>query len=328
MKDSKKKNVSKGQGKGLRKVGNFLVALLFIASIVIAVFAGGELTAGKKQESNVVKGRMSLTSATYSTSYFVGDAFSFDKESAQILLLVKDPELNEVVKDENLPAEDYGFQINGDGEIYDDPSEVILTQEVTSVCVVSKTYPDIKVSIPVTVLEESGNGELLSEILIEAEDADLYDASGNLLSYDDKCTMPDGEKPYISSEGSSPAGESCSGGACLRNFKGGMRLEVTIVSTEDVKADLTVLCCMRPASGAFSSFFNATFNGESLSALLGQTIPAAGTGKYFEPYTMTSVQVSLKRGVNKLVIEALGNTANLDAFRFTTEKAVISVLED
>lgn len=326
MKDSKK-NVSKGQGKGLRKVGNFFVALLFIVSIVIAVFAGGELTANEKPDSNVVKGRMSLTSATYSTSYFVGDAFSFDKESAQILLLVKDPELNEVIKDENLPAEDYGFQINGVGDIYDDPSEVILTHEVTSVCVVSKTYPDIKVSIPVIVLEESSSAALLSECLIEAELADLYDASDNLLSYEDKCMMPDEEKPYISSQGSSPAGQDCSGGACLRNFKGGMRLEITIVSSEDIKADLTVLCCMRPSSGAFSDFFNVTFNGETLSALLGQTIPAAGTGKYFEPHTMTSVQVSLKRGVNKLVIEALGNTANLDAFRFTTEKAVLSVLE-
>lgn len=104
----------------------------------------------------------------------------------------------------------------------------------------------------------------MSECLIEAELADLYDASDNLLSYEDKCMMPDEEKPYISSQGSSPAGQDCSGGACLRNFKGGMRLEITIVSSEDIKADLTVLCCMRPSSGAFNSVAEVKRNGEEV----------------------------------------------------------------
>ncbi len=321
MKGSRRKNVSTGQNKGLRAVIYCIAALLFVVSVVYSVFSGGEIVAAN-QNSDVVKGMMRLNNTSYNTSYLAGDKFVFDKENADILLIAKDPLIKDMVKVENLPATEYGFQINGEGEIYEEPSDITLTADVKSISVVSVVYPDIKVSIPVSVLGNVDTSKLTNEVLLEAEDMDLYDTASNLLSYEDKCTLPTAEKPYISSEGEAPSGLDCSGGACLRNFSVGMKLVVTVVCSEATEADLTVLCCMRPAAGTFASFFDATFNGEHIAALDNQNIPGAGSG-YYTMHTMNTVKVQLSRGINTFVIKAKGATVNLDAFRFTAANAVL-----
>ena len=103
------------------------------------------------EETASVKGVLKITEEGFVTNYIENDAFSFDTTDTKIQLLAKDPEKEDVVNIPELPASSYGFKVNGDGEIIDDPSTITVTNEITSVSVVSKEYPTLTVDIPIRV---------------------------------------------------------------------------------------------------------------------------------------------------------------------------------
>ncbi len=126
-----------------------VLSVCFVASIILAVFIGGEFM--PDEESASVKGVLKITEEGFATNYIENDAFSFDTTNTKIQLLAKDPAKEDVVNIPELPAGSYGFKVNGEGEIIDDPSTITVTNEITLVSVVSKEYPTLSVDIPIRV---------------------------------------------------------------------------------------------------------------------------------------------------------------------------------
>ncbi len=250
-----------------------VVALLFVGSVLLSVFAGGELS--EAEAAGEVKGFLRLSEAKYSSTYLVGDTFVFDKEESCVNLVVKDPAREEIVVVDDLDGVGYGFQVNGEGDIHLDASEIVMTADVEKISVVSRDYPTIKTDLPTTVISAEGIA-LSDDLLLEAErDADIY-REGKLLSYTDKTTLPNTSKPFISSAGSSPDGLDCSGGACLRNFqKENMRVVYRIVCTEETEVEFTVLICKKPKSKNMGEWFDITLNGVHIAETEAQSVPAA-----------------------------------------------------
>jgi len=321
----KTKNFYSKHRKTVNLTSGLVLAALFVGSICLSIFSGGELLhMNDGSSSSDVKGVMKLTSASYNTSYITGDSFVFDKDSAVIQLLVKDPSLDSVVDIENLPPEDYGFMINGEGEFYEDASSVIMGQGIDSVYVVSKDYQTVGVEIPVTVYKSIDTSLLIDDYLMEAEDADLYDAAGNLLTDEQKATEPNDNKPYRSDEGQTPAGEDCSGGACLRNLTVGMYTAFDFVSSTSGTVTMNLGICERPKAVTLDNVDSIDVNGKLITT--GATIPASSDGGYFTNYVVHDISISVVRGFNKVVITDKNSSEgipNLDYVEFKASEATI-----
>lgn len=302
-----------------------LLALLFAGSVLIAVFAGGEFAT--KDEATGIKGIMRLTEAKYSSSYFAGDKFSFDKENSEVMLLAKDPAIENVVKIDDLPAPEYGFRITGQEQIYTDPSEIVMSEGITSIDVVSVRYPTVYTSVGVSVIGSVDSGKLTAETTFEAETANLYKGE-ELLTQEQKATLPDAEKPYLSNAGTAEniKGQDCSGGACLRNFSNGMKLEFNFVSTETTEIELEMLICERPQASAFDDGYKMKINGEEFTT--GLQVPAGGSGNYFTPYTLPRVDIPVQRGLNVLTFEYnISSPHNFDAIKLYADGAILAGID-
>lgn len=282
-------------------IASVALSLLFIGSMLLAMFIGGELNT-IAAEKNQVTGIMQFAEASYSTSYFSGDKFEFDKNNSQVCLIVKDPSKEQLVNETDLAASKYGFKVNGEGAIIDNASSIVMTTDVRFIDVVSKDYPSIKVTIPVSVVSVDGV-EFKSELTLEAEEADMY-LEGELLTESEKLSLPETAKPFLSSGGTgsnvNPSGvETCSGGACIRNLGTyDVTVEFTVVCKENTAVDFTVLICKRPKAYNLGASFQLLLNGNVFSDADNFTIPAGGSGVYFESYTLQTVSVTLNRGVN------------------------------
>lgn len=269
-----------------------VLALGFVGSIIGAIFSGGEFS--QIEEAEPVKGLFKINESVYSDSYIAGDHFSFDKEKSKILLVAKDPAIEKIVKIEDLPASEYGFMANGEGEYYQEASSIIMSKEITSVSVVSRVYRELKYDIPVSVYGGINNEVLKPSLLIEAENADLYDATGKLLTQEEKETLPTKEKPYISNKGSDINGTECSGGAALRNISSGMKIDFKFVSSKNITTNINLKICKRKTASSFDDGYKMLVNG---NLYLTNVMVPQGDG-YFTPYTIELKDVSLKRGVN------------------------------
>lgn len=134
-----------------------VLAVLFIGSILLAVFMGGEFT--KEPEAPVTaKGKISFASSDYKTEYDEGDEFYFNKAGTEVMVIAKIPDEEEIFRDQ-LYDNEYGFQVNGEGEILMEASEITITSEVTAVSVVWVKHPTIKTDIPVTLIGADATGD-------------------------------------------------------------------------------------------------------------------------------------------------------------------------
>ena len=321
----KAKGFYESKKKPIIAIGSSVLAVLFVASVVIAVFCGGEFTK-KDEKKKEVKGLLQIVNASYSVSYLDGDSFSFDKQTAEISLIARDPAFTETVKIPKLPATEYGFKVNGEGEFISEPNDVKMTKDVKTVRLVSKLYQNIGKDIEVTVTDKPDVGELTNKVLIEAETADLYTADGKLLTDEEKRTLPSADKPYISSAGTTVAGSDCSGGAALRNFSSGMKVQFKVYSDVNQEADFTILTCQRPKDTEFDTGYVITVNSTTIKT--GATVPGLGKKEYFTPYTLPSVKITLGRGIN-IITFAYGTAfpCNLDAVQIeTAESKTLAVL--
>lgn len=306
-------------------VSSVVLSLLFVGSILLAIFQGGELIA--KEEKSEVKGLLQLEESSYQTEYLSGEKFSFDKEKSQVKLIAKDPLIETVVKVENLPASQYGFRI-GDGEIFDNAEDVVMTEGVTAVSVVSKYYPNLKIDIPVNVVSMDGV-ELKKEILLEAETAKLYEGK-KLITNEEKLTLPEADKPYNSSAGTAQ-GADCSGGACLRNLgTRNMKVRFDVICTEETEVEMTVKYCRRPDGKVFGDYFKVKVNGVTNTEIAGINTLAGESGQYFTPADLQTVKLKFKKGINTVIFESgpevgTQNPVNLDALLFVCNSAVIGV---
>ena len=313
----------------LKVVGALVLVACFALNVVYAIFSGGEFES--VAEDTTVKGLMRISKGEYSTSYIAGDLFSFDKEASEIFLVAKDPAEKELVKIEDLPASDFGFLVNGEGEVIDDPKTIVMNTNITKVTVVSKKYPTLMVDIPVKVINSLGSTQLVSELVYEGEVAQIYE-SGVLLTQNDLKTRPSANKPYLSSVGSVPDHiYDWSGGAVLRQFQStDMKIVMEVVCTEACDVQLEIMVCSRKETKAFSGYYKFTLNGEKVQAIDDAIIPEATDGGYFQPYTIPAVTVHFERGVNTLVFESgskvgTKNPTNFDAVRIIAEKAVLGI---
>ena len=305
-----------------------VLAVCFIGNVLWSIFSGGEFSTVSKTAE--VMGLLRLNESSYITDYLTGDTFSFDKEKTDITLIAKDPAIDHVVKIENLPASEYGFSINGEGDIYDKAEEITLNADVKSVSVVSKYYPNLKVDIPVTVVSTEGV-EFKDSLLLEAEKAKLY-KDNVLLQAEEKLVQPNEDKPFLSSAGNTVEGADCSGGACLRNFTtNNMKVQFDIVCTEDAEVVLTIKYCKRPDGKTFGNYYKVKVNGKENSAIASLQTGAGEAGTYFTPADLETVTLTLTRGINTITFES-GDTAgtknpcNLDAILLTSTAKVMGVV--
>lgn len=316
------------QMKILKIVLPIVVATLFIGSVFLAIFVGGEFS--QMAEPETVKGLMRMSESKYASKYFVGDSFSFDKESAVIQLVAKDPLIDNIVKIERLPASEFGFLVNGTGEYYSDPADIEMTLDVQSVSVVSRVYRNLGIEIPVKVVAPVSADKLSSELLFEAEDANIYQ-DGKLLTYEDLTTKPASDKPFFSNAGTAPQdGSLLSGGVCLRNFQSlNMKVEFEIVCNEEAEVEFEILLCMRNKAVNFPDSYILTVNGEGIPAINAMSIPADPAGGYFAPYTTQTVTIKLNRGFNTIVFESgsaagTGSPCNLDAIHLKATSPILA----
>ena len=149
-----------------------VLSIGFVGTVTYSVFSGGEFE--NNVETQEAKGILTITEAKYNVNYLDGDKFSFEKESARVQLLAKDPLIETMVIIDELPESEYGFKVNGQGDIYVNPGDITLSKEVDTIDVVSVVYPNIKTTIDVTVLSGINNEKLTNSILFEAESANIY----------------------------------------------------------------------------------------------------------------------------------------------------------
>ena len=304
------------------------IAILFVGSVCLAIFSGGELS--QVAEPEIVKGLIRMNQSKYATKYFVGDTFSFDKEAAVIQLVAKDPLIDGIVKIDRLPSSEFGFLVNGTGEYFSNPADIHMTMDVESISVVSRVYRNLGIELPVKVVAPVDADKLVSELLFEAEHANIYQ-DGKLLTYEDLSTKPATDKPFLSNEGTAPQdGSKLSGGVCLRNFQSlNMKVEFEIVCNEEAEVEFEILLCMRNKDVRFPDSFVLTVNGERIPALDAMTIPADPAGGYFAPYVTQKVTIKLNRGFNAITFDSgsaagTGSPCNLDAIRLKAASAILA----
>ena len=295
-------------------VASVVVAMAFIATILLTMFLGGDEFKTTVEYASA-KGMITVEDGCYFTSYLKGDTFHFEKENANVRLLAKDPAIDEVINIKRLPASEYGFLVNGEGDYIDNPSDIVMDLNVNKITLVSRVYRNLQYDLPITVTDGYVDStKLTNKVTIEAEDANLYNSSGKLLTDEEKRTLPDADKPYISNVGSSGniKGENCSGGACIRNFAAGMKIEFEVVCSETTNVLLEIHICKRPGNVAsFDGGFVTKLNGVVLTT--GQSIPEGPAGDYFDPYAFT-ITVTLQRGRNVITFEkGKDSPGNLDA---------------
>lgn len=307
------KNFCVSHKKTLVSIVATVLCLAFVGSLVWAVFCGGEFAPEKT--SSEVKGLLSLDSADYRTDYLSGETFVFDKQSARVRLIVKDPARENIINIDDLPADQYGFLVNGEGDIVLDASSIVMDSSVKTIAVASTVYPTIKAVVNVTVVDFDKSA-LSSSLLLEAENAELYDGAGNLVSAEQKKVLPNENKPYVSSEGAEKKGFDCSGGACLRNITQGMQVRFSFVCDKDVEADFAVLICKRPSNASFDSGYTITVNGVSYAT--GATVPGDAAGGYFVPYRIDGLKITLKKGINVITFTCKQKPCNLDGIYLST----------
>ncbi len=163
---AKLKSIWENNRKTVIIIASSVLAVLFIGSILLAVFVGGEF---KKEEviTYDVKGAISIVKpGVYETEYEVGDAFVFDKTKNKINLIYQytddadhsdeygqDEDGNEnsyaVIND--LDGGEYGFCVNGAGQVYDEADEIQIDGDVKYISVVWVRYPHIKVNIDIKI---------------------------------------------------------------------------------------------------------------------------------------------------------------------------------
>ena len=158
---AKLKSIWENNRKTIIIVVSSVLAALFIGSILLAIFIGGEF---KKEEviTYTVKGAMGIEKpGVYKTEYEVGDKFEFDKSQNTVTLIYQynDEDDHSDEYDEgktyatvaDLDGDDYGFLINGKGDLYDEADEIEITEDVKYISVAWALYPHIKVNIAIKV---------------------------------------------------------------------------------------------------------------------------------------------------------------------------------
>lgn len=304
-----------------------VLSVSFVGSMAHAVLSGGELTQQSEENPNdKVKGMMKIKQGNYKTDYIAGDQFVFDKENTIVELYVKDPNVTDLIVVEDLEKEKYGFQINGEGDVISDPSSIVIDKTITKIDVVSIDYPTIKTSLNFNVLGSIDSTKLSNELLLEAEKANIYQ-NDQLLDAEALKTKPATDKPFISNEGTTKDGLSCSGGAALRNFGSyNMSVEFVIIANKTTEVDLSVLVCKRKENTTFGSWYKVEVNGTEFTGLKDQAI--ASDKGYFNTYELQPVKVSLSRGMNRIVFKSgthvgTKNPGNLDAIKIKANENAI-----
>ena len=305
-----------------------LLALCFIGSILIALFIGGEFS---PDDSGVkVKGMMQFIKTDYETVYGAGDKFDFKRENTQINLIAKVAGREGIIEIEDMQS--YGFKVNGTGDIIHDASSITMTEDVTTISVVSKEFPDIFTDIPVNVVSLDGV-EFKDALTLEEQDAELY-KDGKLLNwykdgpdYDPSDVQPDDARRYLASNREKGVeGKLCSGENCFFDFQTNqMEIKYEILCAETTEVELQILICKRPSGGKFGGFYNFTINGREIEAVADLSVPAGPAGQYFEPYTLETVTVTLRRGANVLSFTNYSNPVNFDAIKLTASSGVLGV---
>ena len=238
----------------IKVIISIVLLIFFIGSVTWAVFSGDEFKTIAKEDPT--KGLMKINIGLYSQTYLAGDTFMFDKEGSEISLIAKDPRDPDLVRIDDLPAYEYGFLINGEGAIIEDPSSIEMTTDITHITVVSIDYPDLQVDIPVKVIGELDSSKLANSLVLEAESAKIYQ-NGVLLTQNDLETLPNPKQPYSGIAGSDPAKDpvadgSWSGGNIIRNLEGNnMEIRMEILCEEECDVQLEVMVCMRRDSRTF-----------------------------------------------------------------------------
>ena len=305
-----------------------LLAVCFIGSVLLAVFIGGEFSpedAGVK-----AKGMMQFIKTDYETVYVVGDKFDFKRENTQINLIAKAAGRDGIIEIENMQS--YGFKVNGEGDIIHDASSITMTENVTAISVVSKEFPTISVDIPVRVVSLDGI-EFKDTLTLEEQDAELY-KDDTLLNwykdgpeYDATDVQPDDARRYLASNRSKGAeGQLCSGENCFFDFQTSkMEIKYEIFCFETTQVELQIMVCKRPTGGKFGGYYDFTINGEAVEEVADITVPAGPSGQYFEPYTLETVTITLRRGSNVFSFANHANPVNFDAIKLTASSNVLGV---
>lgn len=321
---SKLKSFWEKNQKWLKIVIAVVLALCFVGSIILSVFIGGEFK--PVEEDLSVKGTMKIVEADYLTNYVDGDTFVFDKDKTTISLIVKDPDTGKINQTGKLDNDLYGFRVNGEGDIIDEASSIKMTTDVTKISVVSKEYPTLKmVDIPVTVVSLA-NAQYSSTLTLEAENAKIYE-SGKLLTGEEMTSKPNAEKPYISSEGTSPAaGVDCSGDACIRSLgTNDVTISFEVVCKEEATVKLKILICKRPKDQTFGQSFELRVNNQVVDSADNINVPADSNAGYFVSYEMQEIEITLNKGVNVIsFVNKKNNPGNLDAIILTANGEIIA----
>ena len=319
----------------IKVIISIVLFICFVGSVAWSVFSGDEFKTIAKEDPT--KGLMKINVGLYSQTYLAGDTFVFDKEGSVVSLVAKDPRDPDLVRVDDLPSYEYGFLINGEGAIIEDPSEIVMTTDITKITVVSIDYPDLQVDIPVNVISELDSSKLVNNLVLEAESAKIYQ-NGVLLSNKDIETLPNPKQPYSGIAGSDPAKDpvaegSWSGGNILRSLEGNdMEIRMEILAAEECDVQLEIVVCMCRDARAFGEFFAFTVNGERIKDLDNSAIPQDPAKGYYATYTIPAVTVHLDKGINVLSFKCgeyvnIAKTINIDAVRIVAEDAVLTVVE-
>ena len=315
----------------MKLIVSIVLVICFIGTVVWTVFSGDEFNTITKEDTT--KGLMKIDIGLYSQTYLAGDKFVFDKEASVLSLIAKDPKDPDLVRIDNMPSYEYGFLINGEGNIIEDPSDIVMTTDITKITVVSIDYPDLQVDIPVKVISELDTSNQTDSLLLEAENAKIYQ-NGVLLTENDLATAPNPKKPFSGKVGSDESLiETWSGGDIIRSLDDNdMEIRMEILCAEECEVQLEVVVCMCRDSRTFGEYFAFYLNGERVEALDNSVIPKDPANGYYVPYTIPAVTVKLQKGLNVLSFRCgeyvnIESTINLDAVKITAPVVVLSTVD-
>lgn len=163
-------NFYKSNKKMVDLIAIIVVACLIVASLAVAFFIGGEFASDDEDEDVGVVGSILVSDATYETVYEIGDTFIFSAEGATLTLLVLAPtgeydddgkEITEFTRIDDLASTEYGFQENGEGIIYPNASDIMISEITETVTLTSYTWEDVKYEIKISIpsLTETDGGD-------------------------------------------------------------------------------------------------------------------------------------------------------------------------